>query len=73
MLYKKEYPCVSLYLLFLNLDCIDGVIRHYLTLCHCVEPSTPWETKKGGVKYKKAPPAYGSMSFTGIPRSSPVS
>ena len=71
---KKKSSVWYFPLPFLNIACGNRAIWYYFTLCHCVEPTTPWETTKGVVKYmKNKPPSYGTMYLIGIPRSSPFS
>ena len=70
---KKKSPVWSFFLSFRKFACDDGVIWYYCTLCHCVEPIILQEMMKGVIKYtKKAPPAYGTMSFMDMVKSSPV-
>ena len=71
---KKNSPVWAFSLPFRKVACNDGAIWYYCTLCHCVEPITLQETMKGVIKYtKKTPPAYGTMSFMDMVKSSLVS
>ena len=53
MFSKKKSTVWEIPLPFLKVAYDDGGIWHYYTLCHCAEPSTQQETRKGVVKYTK--------------------
>ena len=70
---KKKSPVWAFSLSFRKFACDDGAIWYYCTLCHCVEPITLQENMKEVIKYTKKTPAYGTMSFMDMVKSSPVS